>query len=142
MTESMEKQPWYSAGLRFRCTGCGDCCTGAPGYVWVTRAEIAAMAESLGLPVPRFEENFVRQVGVRRSLVELPGGDCVFFDNQSRRCRVYSARPRQCRTWPFWASNLRTPGAWREMANRCPGANCGPLVPLAEVLRKLGEVPV
>ena len=27
---------WYRDGLRFECTRCGACCTGAPGYVWVT----------------------------------------------------------------------------------------------------------
>ena len=28
--------PWYADGLPFTCTQCGDCCTGDPGYVWVT----------------------------------------------------------------------------------------------------------
>ena len=22
------QEPWYKDGLRFKCTGCGDCCTG------------------------------------------------------------------------------------------------------------------
>ena len=25
-------EPWYQDGLQFRCTRCGNCCTGAPGY--------------------------------------------------------------------------------------------------------------
>jgi len=124
------EEPWYRAGLRFRCKGCGNCCTGAPGYVWVNKEEIAAMARALGMSVSRFEARFVRQVGVRKSLLELPNGDCVFYDRPSRRCRVYEVRPRQCRTWPFWWSNLRSPEAWQEMAEQCPGANDGPLVPL------------
>ena len=37
-------EPWYAEGLKFQCTGCGDCCTGAPGYVWVNQAEIDALA--------------------------------------------------------------------------------------------------
>ena len=41
-------EPWYSDGLKFDCTGCGDCCTGDPGYVWVSRAEIEALAAALG----------------------------------------------------------------------------------------------
>lgn len=132
----MSEQPWYHAGLRFQCTGCGDCCTGAPGYVWVNQAEIEAMAKVLGLPVERFQERFVRMVGIRRSLIELDGGDCVFFDNRARRCRVYEARPRQCRTWPFWASNLRDREAWDAMAENCPGANRGKLVPLETIQRQ------
>ncbi len=122
-------QPWYSDGLRFSCTGCGDCCTGEPGYVWVNRAEIEALAAALEMPVVEFERQYVRTVGIRKSLIERVGGDCVLFDGQTRRCLFYDARPRQCRTWPFWASNLASPAAWQETAERCPGCNRGPLVP-------------
>jgi hypothetical protein len=135
-------KPWYSAGLRFECTECGDCCTGAPGYVWVKKDEIEALATLVGLSVEQFESQFVRMLGFRKSLIELEGGDCVFFDNRSRKCRVYEQRPRQCRTWPFWRSNLQSPAAWREMASRCPGANCGKLVPLETIQAKAGIVRV
>ncbi len=85
------------------------------------QAEIEALAAAVGLPVEEFQRRYVRTVGIRKSLVEFANGDCVFFDGASRRCRVYEARPRQCRTWPFWASNLATPAAWEETAERCPG---------------------
>ena len=111
-----DPSPWYSDGLRFTCTGCGDCCTGAPGYVWVNKAEIAAIAELMEMQVAKFEQKYVRKVGVRKSLKEYANGDCVFFDNETRKCNVYSARPRQCRTWPFWDSNLRTPTPGRRPA--------------------------
>ena len=104
----MSEQPWYAEGLRFKCSQCGDCCTGAPGYVWVNKAEIEALAEEIGLDLDEFEQKYVRKIGIRKSLVEFPNGDCVFFDGESRKCTVYHARPRQCRTWPFWRSNLRT----------------------------------
>ncbi len=136
------KKPWYSGGLRFECTGCGDCCTGAPGYVWVTRGEIGALADLCRLSIEEFEAKYVRTVGVRKSLIEFDNGDCVFFDSRSRRCRVYDARPRQCRTWPFWPSNLKSPSAWRAMADHCPGANCGKLIPLDEIERRAGEMNV
>ncbi len=48
--DGMSQQPWYQDGLKFRCTGCGDCCTGAPGYVWVNKEEIAALAVYLASP--------------------------------------------------------------------------------------------
>ena len=125
--------PWYKDGLRFQCTGCGDCCTGAPGFVWVNKAEIAQLAELLELGVPEFEAEYVRKVGIRKSLVEFGNGDCVFFDNKTRKCTVYSARPRQCRTWPFWRSNLRTPETWAETCQECPGSGKGKLYSLAEI---------
>jgi Fe-S-cluster containining protein len=138
----MDTEPWYHAGLRFSCTGCGACCTGAPGHVWVNKEEIQAMAAAVGLEVAKFEKQYVRQVGIRKSLRELPNGDCIFFDNLKRNCRVYEVRPRQCRTWPFWASNLRSPQAWQEMARQCPGADQGPLIPLGKIQSLAGVIDV
>ncbi len=127
-------KPWYEEGLRFTCTQCGNCCTGAPGYVWVNQAEIEALASIVGEPdVGAFEKKYVRRVGVRKSLVEFPNGDCVFFDSEARICTVYNARPRQCRTWPFWSSNLKNEQAWRETCEVCPGSGRGKLHDLASI---------
>ena len=134
---NMAGKPWYHEGLRFRCTSCGACCTGEPGHVWVNKAEIEAMAGVLDMDVPRFEKQYVRLVGIRKSLIEFAGGDCAMLDRQARTCRVYSVRPRQCRTWPFWASNLRTPRAWEETCRDCPGANQGPVVSAARILSQI-----
>ena len=41
--------PWYAEGLRFKCTQCGGCCTGGPGFVWFDEDEGAAMAKAKGL---------------------------------------------------------------------------------------------
>ena len=125
--------PWYKDGLRFQCTGCGDCCTGAPGYVWVNKEDIAALAAELGITAAEVESQYVREIGVRKSLHEYPNGDCVFFDGKTRKCRVYAARPRQCRTWPFWDSNLRSPEAWAETCQVCPGSGTGRLYQLSEI---------
>ncbi len=122
--------PWYHNGLKFECTQCGDCCTGAPGYVWVNQEEIAAIAELIGMELDAFEHKYVRRVGIRRSLVEFPNGDCVFFDTDKRKCTVYDARPRQCRTWPFWDSNLTSPEDWQHTCDVCPGSGKGKLYDL------------
>ncbi len=126
-------EPWYKDGLKFKCTGCGDCCTGAPGYVWVNQVEIDALAERLGMESAKFEKKYVRQIGVRRSLVEYKNGDCVFFDTKTRKCQVYEQRPRQCRTWPFWNSNLRSPETWAETCESCPGSGKGKLYQLEHI---------
>ncbi len=49
-----DQSPWYRDGLAFTCTQCGACCTGAPGYVWVDAAEIAALAALRGESVAKF----------------------------------------------------------------------------------------
>ena len=130
----MSSRPWYRDGLRFECSQCGDCCTGAPGYVWVNKEEIASLASEAGeLDISVFEEKYVRRIGIRKSLKECPNGDCVFFDGELRTCKVYDARPRQCRTWPFWDSNLKTPEHWQRTCEVCPGSGKGKLYQLKQI---------
>jgi Fe-S-cluster containining protein len=128
-------QPWYAEGLRFRCTQCGNCCTGQPGYVWVDDEEIRQIADYLGCSTGEVRLLHTRLARERLSLVEFANGDCTFFDPQTRRCRIYPARPRQCRTWPFWRSNLATPATWAQTQSICPGSTCGEFVPLEEIQR-------
>ena len=123
----MAGEPWYQDGLRFQCTQCGNCCTGAPGFVWVNQEEIEKLAALVEMTLEDFSARYVRAVGVRKSLIEHDNGDCVFFDNKARKCTVYEARPQQCRTWPFWESNVETPEAWEETCESCPGSGKGKL---------------
>jgi Fe-S-cluster containining protein len=138
----MSKQDWHGEGLRFECTGCGGCCTGEPGYVWVNKAEIEALARMVEMAVSEFQDTFLRRVGRRWSLKELPNGDCIFFETIHRRCTVYELRPRQCRTWPFWESNLRTEADWQETCRSCPGAGRGPIVSPSEIKARRGMIRV
>lgn len=139
----MAEQTWYQHGLRFRCTQCGDCCTGAPGYVWVNQAEIEQLTAALEMTdVDRFERLYVRQIGIRRSLKEFPNGDCIFFDSKQRRCQVYAARPRQCRTWPFWDSNLKSPETWQATCEICPGSGRGRLYTVEQIESQRGVIRV
>ena len=140
--QTMNDQPWYKKGLKFRCIGCGRCCTGDPGYVWVSKSEIEALAAAIGVDVPTFEQEFIRRVGNRHSLVEFPNGDCVFFDNQARQCTVYLDRPKQCRTWPFWESNVSTSEDWSETCRACPGSGQGPSVPMEQIEAHLRVIKV
>jgi hypothetical protein len=130
----MPELPWYRDGLQFTCTQCGDCCSGAPGFVWVTTAEIQALAGFVtGGDVEAFEDQYVRRIGARRSLKEFPNGDCVFLDEKTRRCTVYADRPAQCRTWPFWDSNLQTPEDWERTCRDCPGSGKGRLYQVEKI---------
>lgn len=132
-TTNENGQPWYEDGLRFECTGCGDCCSGEPGYVWLNKAEIREMAEIRGQTPEEFEDESVINVGVRKSLREHGNGDCVLLDAKTRKCTVYAARPRQCRTWPFWDSTIKSPEAWAETCAACPGSGKGRLYTIDEI---------
>jgi Fe-S-cluster containining protein len=134
-----DAEPWYQGGLRFRCTQCGHCCTGAPGYVWATDAEIAAIAELRAEPVEQLIAMYTRLTKRGRSLREKANGDCVFYD-KAAGCTVYAARPAQCRTWPFWESNVKTPKDWQRTCEICPGSGQGDLIQPEEITRRLNVI--
>jgi hypothetical protein len=118
---------WYEGGLRFACTRCGNCCTGA-GAVRVSEAEIAALAARLDLAEPEFRALYTRRLrGGDLALREKANRDCAFYDRQRGGCGVYPDRPRQCRSWPFWRAVVHSRERWEEEARGCPGMDRGPL---------------
>lgn len=126
--KSKSSQKWYAAGLAFECQRSGNCCSGAPGYVWVTKEEIAAIAKFLGRSDGSLGKEHLRRVAWRYSLTEKTDGDCVFLDRSGGcpTCKIHKVKPTQCRTWPFWDQNLASPDAWAEAGQKCPGINRGP----------------
>ena len=86
--------------------------------------------------VEEFVGLHTRKARGRRTLREKANGDCVFFD-RTKGCTVYPVRPAQCRTWPFWESNVESPEAWERTARTCPGAGAGDLIPAEEITRRV-----
>ena len=127
------KKKWYSDGIQFECQGSGQCCVshGEYGFVYVTQKDRRAMAKLRGLPTREFTKQFcVKEEGVFR-LIDGADNACVFLKN--KRCTVYSARPAQCKTWPFWPETM-TPKAWaRDVAAFCPGVGKGRIWPKTEI---------
>ncbi len=115
--------PWYKDGLRFKCTECGKCCTGSPGYVWVEENEMQEIADYLKISLSDFKKKYTRQRDNRYALIELrqQDYDCVFLEN--KRCSIYAVRPSQCRKFPWWQQNLESPESWHEAAKYCEGIN-------------------
>ena len=138
---SKPKNTWYDKGLSFECTQCGNCCTGPTGSVWFSDEEAGTMAGHLGMELKDFLKQYAHKVDGRWSLGEnwnnqIHGYDCVFLrrdETGKALCGIYPVRPAQCRTWPFWDSTLRSPQAWQETCDVCPGCGQGDLVPLEQV---------
>ncbi|MFZ0565570.1 MAG: YkgJ family cysteine cluster protein [Chlamydiales bacterium] len=121
--EKKKGHTWYRKGLRFQCTGCGKCCTGSPGYVWVNEKELEKIADFLQIPVKECIRRYVRRVAGRYSLTESKSTyDCVFLKNN--QCQIYEARPTQCRTFPWWPEHLESENSWEAAAKTCEGI-CG-----------------
>jgi uncharacterized protein len=112
-----------AGGIRFRCTECGDCCSGAPGKVRVSAEEIQRISEFRKVSEVRLRASEICEIDGETLLRERPNGDCVFFENN--RCLIHPVKPRQCRTYPFWFRNVRSEAAWQKTCGECPGIGEG-----------------
>ena len=106
------------------------------------------MAAELGLSLVEFSRQaLVHWHGVT-FIKECPYGDkfdCVLLKRSKEAgepatgCLVRSSRPSQCRTWPFWPENIRSPRDWARAGRRCPGIDKGPLHSLEEIQAAAAE---
>ncbi len=125
---------WFEEGLRFKCTGCGKCCTGASGSVYLSKVDLDRLANFFHLPIGTFARRYTRVIKGRRALIDGPAShDCVFLTD--RTCTVYEARPTQCRAYPWWLSNIHDSQSWEEAAEVCEGINhpSAPIVSPSEI---------
>lgn len=135
-----EDKPWYHEGLRFKCTGCGKCCGGAPGYVWLTESDIKRLASHLDISEKELLNQHCRNVGGKYSLKEQSiTYNCIFL--KDKKCSVYEGRPNQCRTYPFWGKILKSKKTWNYEVYECEGIEHedAPLIPLSTIREKLRQ---
>ena len=123
-------------GCTFAVRAAATAAPGAPGFVWVSDEELAALADFRVEALDEVRERYTRLAHRGRTLREKGNGDCVFYDRDSG-CTIYPVRPRQCRTWPFWDSNVADAEAWKRTCDVCPGAGSGDLIPADEILRRI-----
>lgn len=104
------------------CKACkGKCCVGESGYIFLSLAEVKALAKAFGQDVDDFGVKYLRKVGYKFSLLEVPvkgGFACILFDNDTKTCKAYQHRPKQCRTFPFWEYYKSHK---EEIIKECPG---------------------
>lgn len=112
---------------RFFCTQCGRCCRFEEGYVFLSSQDVDRLADFLRIPSDEVIQTYCRWVRFgaveHLSLREQRNHDCIFWKDGG--CSVYSARPVQCQTYPFWNHILEHPDAWQEESRVCPGIGVG-----------------
>ena len=119
-----------------RCRSLGPLRTTSKGH-----GVAAAIAEMRGESIEEVTALHTRELRQKRTLREKANGDCVFYE-RGEGCTIYSIRPRQCRTWPFWESNVRTPAAWQQTCEVCPGSGSGTLISAEEITQRMKTIRV
>lgn len=127
---------FFDSGLRFACRQCGTCCTGAPGSIRVSAAEIDRIAGYLDIPRQQLQRDFVVPSQTGPSIGEHADGRCLFY---TQGCRIYPVRPGQCRGYPFWFNILRAENHWVREAQRCPGIGQGRLFTRDEIIQRVAQ---
>jgi len=126
------------AGLRFSCTQCGQCCAIAGDYyVFLNNEESERIRAYLQLSQGWFRRRYLQRLADGEQVLA-SGSDerCIFLDARGK-CRVYTVRPVQCRTYPFWPELVDSAAAWNREARRCEGINRGRLIPRSTIRRYL-----
>ena len=126
--------------LRFSCAQCGQCCTTAGEYyVYLDDDESERIRASLQLSRSWFRRRYLRRLDDGEQVLAAgPGERCIFLDAEGQ-CRVYSVRPVQCRTYPFWPELVASAAAWNRESRRCEGINRGRVVARSTIRRALRE---
>ncbi|MEM0463979.1 MAG: YkgJ family cysteine cluster protein [Pyrobaculum sp.] len=96
---------WFE--VKFRCIKCGICCIGTEMELL---AEDIRRIEAAGF---KLEEFAVERDGVYR--LRNVDGHCVFYDPESRSCKIYDIRPVGCRLYPLVYNGERV-----EVDKTCP----------------------
>ncbi len=122
---------FYKSGLRFECTSCGECCSLPDGRVEVTQNEATEIAAFLNLKFDDFVEKYCISGKNGLELKDNEQKGCIFLLN--KRCTIYSARPLQCKTFPFWPENIKAAQRWEQVKTYCSGIDQGRLYSAEEI---------
>lgn len=114
----MVTQPGYP--FAWQCRRSGNCCAIPGGFVRVTAAEAARIADHLGLDAAAFRSRYLQPDGER--LKDGLGNRCVFLqDGAPAGCAIYPVRPAKCASFPFWPELLGDPSLLAQVQRLCPG---------------------
>lgn len=109
---------------KFECNRCGTCCTDKKTIVNLTKTDIIRLKHSLKLDIKElleitsfyvlgesqsseiFDQMVIPPILTERgqsfvALRKKDDGSCIFYNQEKKKCRIYSIRPCFCRTFPF-----------------------------------------
>ena len=93
-----------------------------PGAVFLTEEDFEAIRIHLNIEAIKLLSTYCRGLekaeGLVVALKEKANFDCIFWD---KGCTIYSVRPLQCRTFPYWPFLVESFSDWENEKYRCKG---------------------
>lgn len=131
----------YTENLKFKCAQCKNCCCLKGGVVLLSKTDLEKLCKWAELTKEQFTEVYCRKLEnadgkTYLCLKDKNKTECIFW-NKEKGCEAYSARPVQCRTYPFWTKIIESKSSWEAEKNFCPGINEGNEIPQEEVCAQL-----
>jgi len=131
----------YKNGIRFECQGSGNCCVSRDsyGFVYLSDVDIKRFSKFFKITQKKFKEKYCQITDGFIHLCEKSklNGKCIFLKN--KKCTVYTSRPSQCRTWPFWKDNMNVKVWNQDISINCPGIGKGKVIKRKEIDKFLKE---
>jgi Fe-S-cluster containining protein len=110
--------------IGFKCTGCGNCCSGSSGYIWLNKQEQINISKKLNLPLKKFLEKYTFIAENKISLKEIKKKEndywCIFLE-KNKKCKIYDVRPHQCKSYPYWKNVVDDKNYLEFVLQDCPG---------------------
>ena len=128
----------FKKGINFKCQGSSNCCVsrGSYGYVYLSKKDLINIAKYLNVSINLFKKKYCEYSDGYLHLKEINiNGNCQFLEN--KKCSIYTARPIQCRTWPFWKENMNFKKWNKEIINFCPGIGKGAIINFSKIKNQL-----
>ena len=130
----------FKKRINFKCQGSANCCVsrGSYGYVYLSKKDLLKIAKYLNVSINLFKKKYCEYTDGYLHLKEINiKGNCQFLEN--KKCSIYSARPIQCRTWPFWNENMNFKKWNKEIINFCPGIGKGKIINASKIQKLIDK---
>lgn len=103
----------------FQCDHCGSCCQFCK-KISVDNKDVRLLAKHLKVSTKKAYKEYTHlDYQIIRHLNH--NGSCCFYDEVKKGCKVYDARPRTCRTYPFMTPEQAIQGIGVKIYRDCPG---------------------
>jgi Fe-S-cluster containining protein len=125
---------FWKQGIRFECQGSGNCCTFEGGAIYASGEEFQEIANFLNVSEKEFFAKYTTSIGGHVSIKSTDENPCIFYE---KGCKIYSVRPTQCKTYPFWEEIVNNERMWQKESKKCPGIGKGKLWPKEKIRQEL-----